>query len=192
MVKNEITPNLIEGVLDGCKKSEEYFYNECKTLIKKILFNKYGNKFENDDDVSEIFIKVFLGLKTYDSTKSSFSSWVYTIVKNYMVDKWRCSFHTTSSNVYINNINTSSNVCFYTTNTSSYSDTNVFENNNTISYLTSQISCTDTALLNMKYVYGYDYTEIGKEFNLTSSTVSNRVNYIKAKLKKNNAEILNE
>jgi len=36
----------------------------------------------------------------------------------------------------------------------------------------------------MKYVQGYGYNEIGQEFNLTSVTVSNKVNYIKSKLKK--------
>jgi DNA-directed RNA polymerase specialized sigma24 family protein len=42
----------------------------------------------------------------------------------------------------------------------------------------------------MKYVQGYDYNEIGKEFNLTSSTISNKVNYIKTKLKKDKEIIL--
>ena len=44
----------------------------------------------------------------------------------------------------------------------------------------------------MKYIGGYSHCEIGKEFNLTSSTVSNRINYIKTKLKKKNAGMLEE
>jgi RNA polymerase sigma factor (sigma-70 family) len=65
-----------------------------------------------------------------------------------------------------------------------------FENNSSISYISTQISPQDFTLLDMKYVQGYDYCEIGKEFNVTSSTISNRVNYIKTKLKKNNPEII--
>jgi DNA-directed RNA polymerase specialized sigma24 family protein len=44
----------------------------------------------------------------------------------------------------------------------------------------------------MKYVQGYNYCEIGKEFNTTSSTISNKVNYIKTKLKKEFSEIMEE
>ena len=36
------------------------------------------------------------------------------------------------------------------------------------------------------------YCEIGMEFNLTSSTVSNKVNYIKTKLKKDLGDLFNE
>jgi DNA-directed RNA polymerase specialized sigma24 family protein len=41
----------------------------------------------------------------------------------------------------------------------------------------------------MKYVQGYDYCEIGQEFNISSNTASNRVNYIKTKLKETLEEI---
>jgi DNA-directed RNA polymerase specialized sigma24 family protein len=44
----------------------------------------------------------------------------------------------------------------------------------------------------MKYLQGYDYNEIGKEFNVSSSTVSNKVNYIKTKLKKQNADLIED
>lgn len=64
-----------------------------------------------------------------------------------------------------------------------------FENCNSINYISQQISIQDFTLLNMKYVQGYGYCEIGKEFNLTSNTVSNRVNYIKTKIKNNLKEI---
>jgi DNA-directed RNA polymerase specialized sigma24 family protein len=53
-----------------------------------------------------------------------------------------------------------------------------------VSFISTQISPNDFALLDMKYVQGYDYKEIGSEFQLTSSTVSNKINYIKTKLKK--------
>jgi RNA polymerase sigma factor (sigma-70 family) len=67
-----------------------------------------------------------------------------------------------------------------------------FENCNTITYISSQVSPSDFHLLNMKYMQGYSHCEIGQEFQLTSSTVSNRINYIKTKLKKNNSEIYEE
>jgi len=67
-----------------------------------------------------------------------------------------------------------------------------FENCSSINYISDQITPQDFTLLDMKYVQGYDYNEIGAEFDVTSSTISNRVNYIKTKLKKNNPEIIYE
>jgi DNA-directed RNA polymerase specialized sigma24 family protein len=47
----------------------------------------------------------------------------------------------------------------------------------------NQFTLTDCAFLNMKYSLGYNYDEIGTEFNISSNTVSNRVNYLKTKAK---------
>jgi RNA polymerase sigma factor (sigma-70 family) len=67
-----------------------------------------------------------------------------------------------------------------------------FENCNSINHISNQLSPVDYRLLDMKYIQGYEYCEIGKEFNLTSNTVSNRVNYLKTKLKKNNLDLVYE
>ena len=45
------------------------------------------------------------------------------------------------------------------------------------------MSLPDFTLLDMKYNQGFTYDEIGQEFNLTSNTISNRVNYIKGKVR---------
>lgn len=152
-----------------------------------------------------------MNLHTYDESKSKFRSWVFSIAKNHMVDKWRttsitvtgnngCYTYTTTTNaedVGVSNFITSSNTgtivsggLFTTTNycCADYE----FENCSSINYISTQLSPQDYTLLDMKYVQGYNYCEIGNEFNVTSSTISNRVNYIKTKLKKNNPEIIYE
>lgn len=60
-----------------------------------------------------------------------------------------------------------------------------FENCNMLNYITTQLDSKDFCMLNMHYNMGYSYSEIGSEFNMTSTTVSNRVNYVKYKLKNN-------
>jgi RNA polymerase sigma factor (sigma-70 family) len=67
-----------------------------------------------------------------------------------------------------------------------------FENCNSLNHISNQLSPVDYTLLDMKYAQGYEYCEIGKEFNISSNTVSNRVNYLKTKLKKNNSELIYE
>ena len=146
-----------------------------------------------------------MNLKLFDSSKSKFKSWVFSIAKNYMIDKWRCTSNTTMFNIDSNvcatntdnTISTTSNFIIFTntdntiSSTSNFTTNNIeFENINSINYISAQLSPQDFTLLDMKYIQGYDYCEIGKEFNVTSTTISNRVNYIKTKLKKNNSEII--
>jgi len=191
---------LIQNTLNGSQKAQEILYNKYKKLVERFLKNKYSLCHDLDDDVSEIMIKVFMNINTFDETKSKFMSWVFSIAKNYMIDKWR-SNTTTTVNIdgYNNSISngntlfTASTSHFTTTNNfnsltfaSANTSNNTFETNNSINYISAQLSPQDYTLLDMKYIQGYDYNEIGKEFNITSSTVSNRVNYIKTKLKKNN------
>lgn len=175
-----------------------------------------------EDCIQMILIKVFENLKTYDPEKSSVKTWVLVIAKHFMVDTYRkdsVSFTSTFNNCGIsisnngaqnltfngestawatggNIINTANGVngTLSVSNNASFSVSNAveFENCDAINYISSQISPTDYGLLNMKYVQGYSHCEIGKEFNLTSSTVSNRINYIKTKLKKQNADILDQ
>jgi len=200
--------------LNGNPRAEEILYEKYKKCVKNFLRKQYSLYYDLDDDVSEIMIKVFMGLKTYDSTKSKFGSWVFSIAKNHMIDKWRNSSctatftlngtinHTTTS--YDFNAENSNNLYYKASNTGiitanaesyitcSNSADMEFENRNSITYISTQLTPQDFTLLDMKYVQGYNYDEIGSEFNVTSSTISNRVNYIKTKLKKNNSEIIYE
>lgn len=178
---------LIQDTLDGNKCAERLLYDNYKDYVRNFLRMKYSEYYEIDDDVSDIMIKVFTKLNSFDSSKSKFKSWVTSIAKNHMIDKWR-----NSHNPVFENINVT-----YTTSTSEFNYYNSqceydFENNNSLSYISTQLTPQDYTLLNMKYLQGYDYNEIGNEFNVTSSTISNRVNYIKTKLKKNNTEIIYE
>jgi len=177
------------------------------------------NSDDLDDCVSEILIKTFQYLSKYDKEKSSVKTWVLVIAKHYLIDRWRSNTavsastgthtFTISTDTAFDIGSTSSNSGFiastsnsgfitasnvnnlaFTANNTFTSSNNSFENCSAINYISTQISPTDFTLLDMKYVQGYDYNEIGKEFNVTSSTISNRVNYIKTKLKKNYSEII--
>ena len=197
---------LIQNILNDNSQAQEILYKKYTKLVKDFLKNKYPTYYDIDDDVSEIMIKVFINLKIFDADKSKFMSWVFIIAKNHMIDKWRSNTITlTGSNTTcsISTEDVSFNCSYATTGTAmigigSTFTTNTcsadydFENCSSINYISTQLSPQDYTLLDMKYIQGYNYTEIGNEFNVTSSTISNRVNYIKTKLKKNNPEIIYE
>lgn len=198
--------------MKGNQKAEEILYEKYKIIIHNYLKSKYPKNQDIDDDVSEVMIKAIMNLEKYDINKSKFKSWIFSIAKNHMIDKWRTntisltgsninciySYSTTGDfdlNVTNNTVSNNTNMidinnCSYTTSycTADYD----YENCSSISYISTQLTPQDFTLLDMKYVQGYNYNEIGVEFNLTSSTVSNRINYIKTKLKKDNPEIIYE
>jgi RNA polymerase sigma factor (sigma-70 family) len=205
MIKQEDT-ELIQESLNGKAKAQEILYNKYSEIVKDFIRKKYSSYHDIEDDVSEIMIKVFTKLDGFDAEKSRFKSWVISITKNHMVDKWRCntitltsgnscSFSITADNFSPNTVYSSTSDDTMVLNNSNVFTTrscdNIeFENRNSITHISNQLTSQDFTLLNMKYVLGYNYNEIGKEFNVTSSTISNRVNYIKTKLKKNNNEII--
>ncbi len=189
--------NLIANTLVGDLGSQHLLYVRYKTIVENYIKFNYPLNDDIDDDVSEIMTKMFLKLKTYDSTKSSLKTWLCTIAKNHIIDSWRgggidvFSYDTNVTNndncdiVYSSN-NLTNNAYNYT---STYNTTE-FENNDSINYISKQLTPDDFRMLEMKYLEGYNYEEIGERFNITSTTVSNKVNYIKSKLKKTNAEIM--
>lgn len=204
MIKQRDT-ELIQESLNGNTKAQEELYNRYSEIVRDFIRNKYSSYHDIEDDISEIMIKVFTKLNSFDAEKSRFKSWVITITKNHMVDKWRCntitltsgnscSFSITTDNVSNSTYNSTNDGTITLDNANSFTTTNCnnieFENCSSVNYVLEQLTPQDFTLLDMKYVQGYDYNEIGKEFNVTSSTISNRVNYIKTKLKKNNTEVI--
>lgn len=208
------TLTLIQQVLNKNKLAEERFFKKYKKVVEDYI--KYKLPKVNDEDfndcVSNILIKIYYSLDKYNPEKSSFNSWIIAITKHFMIDVWRVNstsvsvlnsisftnttvdgslpaFTVTSCNSdnFITANNTGS--LAYTSNGTVACNTE-FENCSSINYISQQISPEEFTLLDMKYVQGYNYCEIGKEFNVTSSTISNRVNYIKTKLKKNIQEII--
>jgi RNA polymerase sigma factor (sigma-70 family) len=195
-MKNEEDIELVNNVLLNDVNSQNKLYDKYKLFITNFLRKNYTQYHDIDDDVSEILIKIFMNLNVFDNNKSKFSSWVCGIAKNHMIDKWRNSNISNTINITDGYITSSTN--YYNTNISTDSGLvhcelytyNNYETSNSLSYITSQISSTDCTLLTMKYVYGYNYCEIGDEMNISSTSASNRVSYIKSVLKRNNSEMI--
>ena len=193
--------------MNGSREAQEKLYNKYRKIVENFIKSKYPTTLDLEDDVSEVMIRIIMNLKQYDGDKSKFKSWVFSVAKNYMIDKWRknssfissCTYNLSASSLNqtytatgYSTENSGSNVSISSLSglqssftTSFNSD---FDNCSSISNISTQLSPVDFTLLGMKYVQGYDYCEIGKEFNISSTTASNRINYLKTKLKKNNPE----
>jgi RNA polymerase sigma factor (sigma-70 family) len=118
-------------------------------------------------------VSIFVNLSKFDDSKSDFGTWVYNITNNYMKNIVKLNI--------ARRINCEDRFEYSTSTNASMA----YETSNTLDYLSKQISDDDFAMLSMKYIDGYNYNEIGKEFNTTSACVSNKINYIKTRLRAN-------
>ncbi len=160
--------NFIKDVLSCDRKAEQLFYEKYKEVIYNYIRYKFPVNNEIEDDVSEIMIKVFIGLKTFDIGKTRLKTWVINISKNYMIDKWRVVKPTMVSGYEL---------------VIDSSDGENFDAIDLIRHISGTTNSNDYFLLNMKYFDGYKLSEIGNEFNLTTSKTLNKISNIKAKIK---------
>jgi len=185
---------LIAHILDNDSEAQKIFYEKYRQILTDYISSKYPMNQDLEDDVSEILIKVFTNLYKYDVEKAIPKTWIFTITKNYMIDKSRChnvlqgTIHIgANDSISLVNFDVSTDTTYFNPEegnwhyTSSY--VTDFENCDAISHVSNTLTACDFSFLDMKYNQGFNYAEIGSEFNLTSNTVSNRVNYLKGKLK---------
>jgi len=179
----------IQDILNGNKIAENKLYNKYYNIVKNYIKINYPSNINIDDDVSEIMIKIFTNLNKFDKNKSKFISWVYKIAKNHMIDKWRLASLSPVKTITIDNSNSYFS-CYYDCNNSTISnyDYNITRIDCSVDkilyYISTQLTSVDYEMFYMKYVDGCSYNEIACQYQLTSSTVSNKINYMKTKLKK--------
>lgn len=78
----------------------ESIYNAYyKEILNYISYKTFGNS-DSEDITSEVFVKVLKSLATYDSSKAAFSTWLYFIANNAIIDYYRTNKNS-SKNVQI-------------------------------------------------------------------------------------------
>lgn len=68
---------------------QEQLYRDYHDRIYSYVFHRVNSREDAEDLVSEIFIKVIDKLDTFDESKSGYSTWIYQIAKNQIVDFYR-------------------------------------------------------------------------------------------------------
>ena len=68
---------------------KEKIYRDYYEKVFGYILSKINNQFDAEDITSDVFVKVYAKLDTFDETKSSLSTWIYTITKNTLTDYYR-------------------------------------------------------------------------------------------------------
>lgn len=68
---------------------KEQIYRDYKNKVAGYLYQRIGNPTEVEDLVSEVFVKIYSKLDTFDDSKASLSTWIYHITQNTLTDFYR-------------------------------------------------------------------------------------------------------
>lgn len=173
MLRRNTDEHLVKKTLEGCKKSQNLLYYKYFRIISSYVKKQRKHCLDFEDIASEVIIKIFINLKKFNPKKSRFNTWVHTILINHLKD--------------INKKNKIDHIyCDQFYNTTLSSDFLEFWNKNSglIEFNPKGLSESDITLLELKYVYGYTYEDICFKYKSTTEKITNRVNYIKKKIKK--------
>lgn len=80
--ENQIILNVLNGNTNAFSEIMNKYHDE----IYRYVFNILGDANYSDDVVQEIFIRVFNKLKSFDSKKAGFRTWLYRVSHNYTVN----------------------------------------------------------------------------------------------------------
>jgi len=170
---------LIDGVVSGSLKHQKLLYNKYKKILINYIKRKHGNLvLESEDIVSDVLIKIFMNINKYDFKKHTFKTWCLGILKNHIIDEWRKNridliyYETTNNNTLI-------------------SCTNDVEKEILSEYFLSlcknaSVTDIDHSFLELKYIHGFSYEEISAYTGISTTQLSNRVSYLKKKIKTKN------
>lgn len=67
----------------------EALYAEYAEKVRGYVFGKLSNRDDAEDIVSDIFLKIYEKYPTFDGSRASVSTWIYTITRNTVIDYFR-------------------------------------------------------------------------------------------------------
>ena len=67
----------------------EYIYREYSDKVLRYVRSRISNPHDAEDVCSTVFLKIQQGLPLYDSSRSSLSTWIYSITRNTVTDFYR-------------------------------------------------------------------------------------------------------
>ena len=65
-------------------------YEEYRVKVLSYISSRIHDNFVAEDLCHDVFLKVYEKINTFDETKASLSTWIYTITRNTLTDYYRC------------------------------------------------------------------------------------------------------
>lgn len=68
---------------------KEKLYSDYHLKVSRYVSSRIQNTCDAEDVVSQVFLKVYKSLDSFDSSKASVSTWIYAITRNTVIDFYR-------------------------------------------------------------------------------------------------------
>lgn len=68
---------------------KEQIYRDYHAKVFRYIRSKINHIQDAEDIAADVFVKVYEKLDTFDETKASLSTWIYTITRNALIDYFR-------------------------------------------------------------------------------------------------------
>lgn len=69
--------------------NKDELYNDYHLKVLRYIQSKVNDYYLAEDICSDVFVKIYEKLDTYDSNKAGLSTWIFTIVRNKLIDYYR-------------------------------------------------------------------------------------------------------
>ena len=68
---------------------KEKIYSEFHRKVYGYILSKVGNSHDAEDIAADVFVKLYAKFDTFDESKASLSTWIYTLTRNTLTDFYR-------------------------------------------------------------------------------------------------------
>lgn len=174
-INNQQFLDLINNIKHkGCRVSQEKLYNTSKKILKSYLDNKYPYMGDKDDVISEVLSKIFNKIGMYDPKHSKYTTWLFRICKNYVIDLWRMENKKSIFNEQCYDFNDNEWCLGLQTHTIDETETiSNIDRNNGVFF--KNITPRENVLLKFRYIHEYSYNEMSAIFNMKNTTLRSKI-----------------
>lgn len=162
--------SLIRKVLSGDVECYSTILVRYSPKIRAYCRYMLGNLSDADDAAQEVFLSAFRNLLSF-SSKSKFSTWLYSIANNHCVDRLR---KRRLENSYLEN--------FSIELPSTVTSSNAVEDYSVLRFLLSSLSPEQRSAILLKEVEGFSYDEISKMLKCSIDSVKAHLKRARKKL----------
>lgn len=179
MSKISLDPKTEEAIIKNCKKDKNAFgklYKHYKAHILRYINTKVNDSETAEDLTSIVFQKAFEGIDSFKWQGISFSSWIYRIARNTIIDFYRI-------NNKRRNI-TTENIEFISTEKNPEELAIHIEFETQMASLLNNLPTRERKIIYMKFFEGYTNKTIADLMELTESNVGTILHRTINKLRK--------
>lgn len=188
---NQILTAMTTKNNQNSEKATILFNQYHSAVLNFILFRYNLTKEVAEDIASEVFIKVFNSIHTFDKTKSNVKTWLFNIAKNTTIDYFRRNSN--KKPLYIETLTHTAkdeHIFTFEPQTAEQADSGIYreELQDKINIAANKLLPLQKQLLQLHLIEGYKISEIAIMLNISEGTIKGNLNRLRATMQ---TELLN-